>query len=131
MNANLVSWIGAGKVSALPDDPIAWYPLDVKSRPEFVIRDQFAAEDPDRGGRPAGAVSGPFLFPCLLLTEGEASDIFPLRKGRLSGSDQAWTVARRGSALVVEGEKQRFVVNIEILGLSVGVSIHADDVEAA
>ena len=49
----------------------------------------------------------------------------------------AWVRVKRGpfqgaeGTLAVKGEKYKFVVNIGILGRSVGVGIHADDLEEA
>lgn len=67
----------------------------------------------------------------ILLEKGEEFDIFPhlqegamvrIKRGPLKGAE---------GTLAVKGEKYRFIVNIGILGRSVGVGIHADDVESA
>jgi transcription termination/antitermination protein NusG len=67
----------------------------------------------------------------LLLESGEEFDIYPhlkegdrvrVRRGPLAGAE---------GTLVVKNDQYRFLVNIELLGRSVGVNIYADDIEAA
>lgn len=67
----------------------------------------------------------------LLIDSGEEFDIYPhlregdrvrVRRGPLTGAE---------GTLEVKNSQYRFLVNVELLGRSVGVNIYADDIEAA
>lgn len=163
----------------------SWYAIYVKSRQEFVIRDELTQEKiqaflptiqrkrqwKDRKKLVDFPIFPGYLFvqlqPCLeafhkvcktrgvvrlltterahpapvpdqeidslriLLAKGDDFDIFPhLKEGALVRVKHGPLKGAEGT-LVLKGEKRRFIVNIGILGRSVGVGIHAEDVEAA
>jgi transcription antitermination factor NusG len=67
----------------------------------------------------------------LLLDSGEEFDIYPnlkkgdrvrVRRGPLTGAE---------GTLEVKNDQCRFLINVELLGRSIGVNIYADDIEAA
>lgn len=67
----------------------------------------------------------------LLVESGKEIDVYPhlregdrvrVRKGPLAGAE---------GILEVKNDQYRFLVNIELLGRSIGVNIYADDIEAA
>lgn len=67
----------------------------------------------------------------ILLDSGEEFDIYPhlkegdrvrVRKGPLKGAE---------GTLEVKNDQYMFLVNIDLLGRSIGVNIYADDIEAA
>ena len=67
----------------------------------------------------------------ILLGNGDALDVYPhLKEGALVRVKRGPLKGAEG-LLAVKGAQYKFIVNIGILGRSVGVGIHADDVEAA
>lgn len=67
----------------------------------------------------------------ILLAKGDEFDIFPhLQEGAMVRVKRGPLKGAEGT-LAVKGAKCRFIVNIGILGRSVGVGIHADDIEPA
>lgn len=67
----------------------------------------------------------------ILLASGDDFDIFPhLQEGAMVRVKRGPFKGAEGT-LAVKGAKCRLIVNIGILGRSVGVGIHADDVETA
>jgi transcription termination/antitermination protein NusG len=82
-------------------------------------------------GRPTPVPSGEIDSLRLIVESGEAVDIYPhLREGTP-------VRVRRGPLAGAEGiitnklDQYSLVVNVDLLGRSVGVKIHADDVESA
>jgi len=67
----------------------------------------------------------------LLIESGKELDIYPHIK------EGAWVRVKRGSLKGAEGilekkeDQYMFLVNIKLLGRSVGVKIYADDIESA
>lgn len=167
------------------EDGRRWYAMYVKSRHEFVIRDELAREEipaflptiqrqrqwKDRKKLVDFPIFPGYLFvqlqPSLeaffkvsktrgvvrllttergyptpvpdheidslliLLANSDELDIFPhLQEGAMVRVKRGPLQGAEGT-LAVKGEKHRFIVNIGILGRSVGVGIHPDDLETA
>lgn len=67
----------------------------------------------------------------ILLENSDALDIYPhLKEGAMVRVKRGPLRGAEGT-LAVKGAHYKFIVNIGILGRSVGVNLHADDVEAA
>ncbi|MEJ2685564.1 MAG: hypothetical protein P8Z71_14370, partial [Candidatus Sulfobium sp.] len=67
----------------------------------------------------------------LLVESGEDFDIYPhLREGERVRVIKGPLAGAEG-VLDVKSDQYRFLVNVELLGRSIGVNIYADDIEAA
>lgn len=173
------------RVHALQENERFWYAIYVKSRHEFIVREDLAHEEipaflptiqrkrqwKDRKKLVDFPIFPGYLFVQLeprletfthvvktrgvvrllaaergfptivpdheidslriLLAKGDDFDIFPhLQEGAMVRVKRGPLKGAEGT-LALKGEKQRFIVNIGILGRSVGVGIHADDLETA